>query len=114
MELVLTLTAVNSYFEFYFLGYLRFAAYSILSGYVCPVVFPGGEDPTCRWELGTLELTVRQECFYGEHPWDVGDLLIVPQDADMMSEVTFSSDSSKTTRYARHRDKSNVIIKTAL
>lgn len=78
----------------------------------CVISFPGVDESYVRWKNGTFELKIREECYQGVHPWDAGDLMVVPRDADILSEITHEDSTYKSTRYARHRDKTNVLIQT--
>jgi len=102
-----------SQIDFYALGIGQMAT-AWLVGEMCPIVFAGFDNGTAPFCGGTFEIKERRICFLGPHPWDVGDLAVVPHDADIFSEATQSDDTTKVTRYARHRDGTNVKIRSEI
>jgi hypothetical protein len=78
---------------------------------LCPVYLPGDDVPIYPFVGGQLQLHIRNVCYEGELPWAAGDLVNVPQESDIMSEVQAVTEESETVRYARHRDKTNILIK---
>lgn len=78
----------------------------------CPIAIPGSVTSSQEFDEGVFSLKIREECFEGPHPWDVGDSVVVPRGNKVFSEIVPYDGDKYFTRYARHRDGMNIKIYT--
>lgn len=82
-----------------------------IDGVLCPIAIAGAQGSPHIWQGGTLSIRMSLVGYKGERAIDYGDLVGIPHDSEMFSEIQVQSNDDVSIRFARHRDKTNLLIK---
>ena len=77
----------------------------------CPIAAPGASGSPHMWEGGTYSLRINDPNFLATIAPEYGEELVIPEEADIFSEVQNSTDEHLSIRWARHKDKTNLLVK---
>lgn len=96
------------FFWGYYPDYFYWHGFS--GGIECPRYFQSSDEEDYVFWGGVVEIVQNWACYLGEKPSSTGDLINIPHDADILSQVVpYDTDKVKT-RYSRHRDGTNIKI----